>query len=83
MIPFKKQYVYQFDNREMAPLCWFELAVSELLEIEPEASQLLKKIGWGYLFRMFNGHHSKVTRQFALSLKGNVAQIDDLCLVIS
>ena len=55
---FKTHFVYQFDSGEMAPLCRFEPVGSEILEIEPEASQLLKNIGWKLLFRNFNGHHT-------------------------
>ena len=74
---------YHLSVAMMAPLCRFEPAESELLDIEPESALLINKIGWGEFFRSFNGYNIEVTRQFSLSLKDNVAQIGNLRLVIS
>ena len=67
----------------MAPLCRFDLAGSELLDIELEAMLLIEKIIWGEFFRRFDWHNVEVTRQFSLSLKKNVAKIQNFHLVIS
>ena len=55
----------------------------DLLDIEPKASQVIDKVGWGKFFRRFDGHNTEVTRRFVLSLKENLAQIGDLTMVIS
>ena len=62
----------------MAPLCRFEPFENELLEIEPEETELFEKISIGSFFRCFNGHHIEVTRHFTLSVKDDVSQIGDL-----
>ena len=67
----------------MAPLCRFEPIGSELLDIEPEFAQLIDKIRWGKLFRIFNGNNVEVTRQFSMSFKENVSQVGNMHLVIS
>ena len=63
-------------------MCRFEPAGSELLDIEPEATLLNDKVGWGDIFRSFDGHDIEVTHRFSLYFKENVAQIRDLRLVI-
>ena len=67
----------------MEPFCRIEPIGDEFLDIEPEASWLIEKIGWRNCFGKFDGHNSEVTRRFTLSLKDNVAQIRDLTLIIS
>ena len=59
----------------MAPLCRFEPAGNEFPDIEPANSRLIDKVGWGNFFRLFNRYNTKVTRQFTLSLKENIAQM--------
>ena len=66
----------------MSPLCIFEMSGNELLDIKPEASRLIDKVGWANFFRRFNGNNTKVTYRFTLSLKENVAHIGDLSLII-
>ena len=57
----------------MAPLSRFEISGSELIEADEKVALLIEKIGWGQFFRCFSGHNMEVTKQFALSLKENVA----------
>ena len=52
------------------------------MEADKEVAALFEKIGWGSFFRRFSGHNTEVTRQFALSLKENVAQIGGFKFVI-
>ena len=66
----------------MAPLSRFEISGRELVEAHEEFVALFKKIGWGSFFRRFSGHNTKVTRQIALSLKENVAQIRGFQFII-
>ena len=66
----------------MDPLNRFEISGPELVEADEEVTALFKKIGWGSFFRRFSGHNTKVTRQFALSLKENVAQIGGFKFII-
>ena len=67
----------------MAPLNRFEISGPELVESNPEATALFDKIGWGSFFKVFSGHHVEITKQFALSLKDDVAQIGDFQLVLN
>ena len=67
----------------MDPLCRLELMSSEFLDIESEAALLMNKIRWVEFFKIFDGHNVEVTRQFSLSLKKNVAKIQNFHLVIS
>ena len=67
----------------MAPLYRIEPIGGELLDIKPEASQLIDKIGWRKFFGNFDGHKYEVTLRFELSLKDNVAHIGDLNMIIS
>ena len=67
----------------MASLCRIELSRDELLDIEPEATWLVEKIGWRKFFGSLDGYNSKVTLTFALSLKDNIAQVGDVTLVLS
>ena len=66
----------------MALLSHFEISGSELIEADEKVSLLFEKIGWGQFFRCFSGHNVEVTKQFALSLKENVAQIGDFRFII-
>ena len=66
----------------MAPLSRFEILGPELVEANEEVAALFENIGWGSFFRRFNGHNTEITRQFALSLKGNVAQIGGFQFII-
>lgn len=68
---------------EMAPLCRFEPEGSELLAADQETTQFIDRAEWGKFFDSFSGHNIEVTRRFSLSLKGRVAQIGDLQLVLS
>ena len=52
------------------------------MEADEEVAALFEKIGWGLFFRQFSGHNIEVTRQFALSLKENVAQIGGFKFII-
>ena len=72
----------KLDIWEMAPLCRFEPDGAELLDINPDISQLFDKIGWGNFLRAFSGHNVEVTRQFALTFKEIVAHIGDIRLEI-
>ena len=67
----------------MAPLYRFEPDGAELLDINPEISQLFDKIGWGNFLRDFSGHNVEVTRRFALTFKENVAHVGAIRLEIS
>ena len=62
---------------EMAPLNRFEISGPELVESNLEATTLFEKIGQDSFFKGFSGHHVEITKQFALSLKDDVAQIGD------
>ena len=53
-----------------------------MLEANPEVLALFEKINWKLFFWGFSGHNEEVTRQFALSFDGNIAQIGNLQLVI-
>ena len=53
---------YHLSVAMMAPLCRFEPAESELLDIEPESTLLINKIGWGEFFRSFNGNNIEVNQ---------------------
>ena len=53
------------------------------MEIEPESTHVIEKIGWVYFFTIVNEHHIEVTRQFSLSLRENISQIGNLRLVIT
>ena len=66
----------------MALLSRFEILGSELVEAGEKAALLFDKIGWGQFFRCFSGHNVGVTKQFALSLKENVAQVGDFNFII-
>ena len=66
----------------MAPLSRFELSGPEMLEADPEVLALFEKINWKLFFWGFSGHNKEVTRKFALSFDGNVAQIGYLQLFI-
>ena len=59
-------------NVHMDLLSIFELEGVELLEIQPDISQLFEKISWGEFFRCFSRHNVEVTRKFSLSLRENV-----------
>ena len=63
---------------EMVPLCRFDLEGSKWLIKEPKASCFVDKIGWGKFIDNFNGHNVEITRRFALSFNGEIAQIGDL-----
>ena len=52
------------------------------MEDDEEVAALFKKIGWGSFFRCFSGHNIEVTKQFAMSLKENVAQIGGFKFII-
>ena len=52
------------------------------MEADEEVAALFENIGWGLFFRHFSGHNTEVTRQFALSLKENVAQIGGFKFII-
>ena len=67
---------------QMAPLSHFEIYGPEMLESNPEVLALFEKINWKLFFWGFSGHNEEVTRQFAFSFDGNVAQIGDLQLLI-
>ena len=54
-----------------------------MVDIEPEASQLIEKIGWRKFFGSFNGFNPKSALRFALSLKDNVVHIGDVTLILS
>ena len=66
----------------MALLSRFEISGPELVEADEKDALLFEKIGWSQLFRCFSGHNMEVTKQFALSLKENVAQIGDFKFII-
>ena len=66
----------------MAPLSHFEISGSELVEADEKVSLLFEKVGWGQFFKCFSGHNMEVTKLFALSLKENVAQIEDFKFII-
>ena len=53
-----------------------------MLEVDPEVLALFEKIDWKLFFWGFSEHNEEVTRRFALSFDGNVAQIGDLQLVV-
>ena len=64
---------YQRSIVTMAPLCRFNLTGSKLLDIEPDDSLLIEKIGWGEFFINFDVYNVEITHQFSLSLKENFA----------
>ena len=66
----------------MAPLYRIEPIGGELLDIEPEASQLIDKIGWRNVFGNFDGHKFEVNLGFTLFLKDNIEHIGNLTLII-
>ena len=66
----------------MVPLSRFELSGPEMLEADPKFLALFEKIDWKLFFWVFSGHNEEVTKRFALSFDGNIAQIGDLQLVI-
>ena len=43
---------------------------------------MFENIGWGQFFRCFSGHSAEVTKQFAMSLRENVAQIGGFKFII-
>ena len=45
----------------MEPLNRFEILGPELVESNPEAAALFEKIGWGFCFKGFSGHHVEIT----------------------
>ena len=56
----------------MAPLNRFEISGLELIEEDEKIALRFEKIGWGQFFKCFDGHHAKVTKLFAMSLKEDV-----------
>jgi hypothetical protein len=68
---------------QMAPLRWFEVSGPEMVMADPEVAALFDKIGWGSFFFRFSGHNTEVTRQFAFSLKDDVAQIGGFQLMVT
>ena len=52
------------------------------MEANEDVATLFEKIGWGSFFRCFSGHNTEVTRQFAMSLKENAAQIGGFKFII-
>ena len=80
--PFNPLSPKELIIEQMAPLSRFELFGPEMLEADPEVLALFEKINWKLFFWGFSGHNEEVTRRFALSFDGNVAQIGDLQLVI-
>ena len=67
--PYDPQVKEKLDIWEMAPLCRFEPDGAELLDTNPNVSQLFDKIGWGNFLKAFSGHNVEVTRRFALTFK--------------
>ena len=76
--PFNPLSKKELIVEQMAPLSHFELSGPEMLEADPEVLALFEKIDWKLFFWGFSGHNEEVTRQFALSFDGNIAQIGDL-----
>ena len=83
MTPYDPQVKEKPDIWERTPLCIFEPDGAEILDINPDISQLFDKIGCGNFLRAFSGHNVEVTRQFALTFKENVAYVGDMRLEIS
>ena len=79
-ISFSNQYS---SEEAMAQLSRFKISGSELVEADEKASLLFEKIGWGQFFKCFSVHNVEVTKQFALSLKENVAQIGNFKFIIN
>ena len=52
------------------------------MEANEKVATLFEKIGWGSFFRCFSGHNTEATRQFAMSLKDNVALIEGFKFII-
>ena len=77
-MPFPTCSIEEPRNLSMAPLCRFEPDGAKLLDIHPNVSQLFDKIGCYEFLRTFSGHNEEVTCRFALSLKGNVAQVGNI-----
>ena len=80
--PFNPLSPKELIIEQMAPLSRFELSGPEMLEADLEVLALFEKINWKFFFWGFSEHNEEVTRQFALSFDGNVAQVGDLQLVI-
>ena len=68
---------------KMEPLKLFDISGPELVESNLEAAMLFEKTGWGLFFKGFRGHHVEITRQFAMSLKDDVAQVGDFQLILN
>ena len=66
----------------MAPLSRFKILGPELVEADEKVTLLFEKIGWGPFFRCFSGNNAEVTKQFAMSLRENVAQIGDFKFIV-
>ena len=66
----------------MAPLSRFEISGLELVQADEKVAALFEKIGWGSFFSCFSGHNAEVTKQFAMILKENVAQIEVFKFII-
>ena len=54
-----------------------------MVESNREAAAFFDHIGSGSFFEGFSSHHVGITRQFALSLKNDAAQIGDFWLVLN
>ena len=76
--PFNPLSPKELIIEQMAPFSHFELSHPDMLEADPEFLALFEKINWKLFFWGFSGHNEEVTRQFALSFDGNVAQLGDL-----
>ena len=53
-----------------------------MVESDDKFAILFENIGWGPFFRCFSGHNAEVTKQFAMSLRENVAQIGDFKFIV-
>ena len=47
---------------KMEPLNRFEISSPKLVESNPKAAVLFEKIGWGFFFKGFSGHHVEIIR---------------------
>ena len=56
----------------MGPLNHFEISGLELIEADKKIALRFEKIGWGNLFKCFEGHNAAVTKLFAMNLKDDV-----------
>ena len=52
------------------------------MEADEKVAILFAKIGWGSFFRCFSGHNAEVTKQFAMILRENIAQIGGFKFII-